>query len=272
MQKFSGKILLMMLLVGLGTAGCSSLPKQPAPDTELNNRSAAYHRLGHKAYHAGDYTKAIVYYHEALKIHASVDDGAGVAHSFHSLGQAYLGLADLPQAENNFLTSLEATRPLSRPDLQARAYCGLARVQLEKDDPENAKSWLEKASALPLDESSPERAVVWHDLGVVQAELGDRTGAEEHLRLALDLHEKLNNKAGIAADCYALALMFEAAGNHQAALTMARRALSNDKSAGNAKGVAQDLKLLGILSEQQGEEETARDYNRRAELADTINQ
>jgi len=142
-------------------------------------------------------------------------------------------------------------------------------VALDQDRPDDARTWLDAALALPLPEPSPERAVLRHDLGIALYNLGDPAAAESHLRAALAMHEAAGDHLGVATSCHALARLCAAAGDQRLdeALGLALRALSRDKAREHPRGVAADLMLLGELSERLGRTDDAVSYFRRAELA-----
>lgn len=260
-------ILPLVLLAVSGSVGCSSLPKHPVQDSELSHRAASFNNLGNKSYKAGQYTKAAKYFEQALAIHASVDDRAGVSRSLASLGRTQLALGALDASGESFRRALNATQAIQRPNLAAQAIGGLGALALRRGQPLEAMGWIEKALDLPLADPGTERAVLLHDQGVAHWKLGNMEAARTSFQLALAMHESLQDNLGIAADCYSLALLEESAGDFEGAMPWARRALSHDKNEENSPGIAQDLTLLGSLASQNSLPEEAVDYYQRAQLA-----
>lgn len=250
-----------------GLLGCSSLPKHPVQNSELDSRAASFHKLGNKHFRAGQYEKAGACFEQVLVLHASVDDRPGVARAFSSIGRVHMALGELGLAEADFQQAHDATRGLQRPALEAQALGGLGAVELRRQHPQDARVWFEMALELPLTDPGNERAVLLHDLGSAYWKHGDTASAESCFRLALSMHESLGDPLGIAAACYSLAMLHKAEGNREQAMRLARRALTNDKRAENSHGVAQDLTLLGSLASRGGAVQKATDYYRRATLA-----
>lgn len=259
--------LLTATLLLLALSGCSSLPRSPERVTALDTRAEAAYQAGLRHHHEGRHAQAAAYFERALAMHASVDDRAGTAEALASLGRARLALGEHDLATAAFQRSHDASRGLQRPDLEATALGGLAAVALDQDRPDDARTWLDAALALPLKDSSAERAVLRHDLGIAHHRLGDPAAAETHLRAALSMHEAAGDHLGVATSCHALARLCAAADRLDEALDLALRALARDKASEHPRGVAADLTLLAELSERLGRTDDAIGYHRRAELA-----
>ncbi len=248
-------------------AGCSSLPKGPPPVTELNSRTGSLHKLGREHFRAGRLDKAEAYFDRALTLHAAVDDEAGVALCFLSKGRVELARGHHDEAQVDFRQAMVSASHAERHDLTAQALGGLAAVQLDAGNSEDAVSLLNEALSLPLADGCRERAVLLHDLGSARLQRRETEAAGSALAEALARHEANHDKQGIATVCYTLGLLREATGDRPGALAAARRALAQDKAIQNARGVRQDLQLLATLHERQGDAEAAADYRRRAALA-----
>jgi tetratricopeptide (TPR) repeat protein len=259
--------LIMATLLLLALAGCSSLPRSPERVTALDTRAEAAYQAGLRQHHEGRHAQAAAYFERALAMHASVDDRAGTAEALASLGRARLALGEHDLATAAFQRARDASRGLQRPDLEATALGGLAAVALDQDRPDDARTWLDAALALPLQDPGPERAVLLHDLGIAHYRLGDPAVAETHLRAALSMHEAAGDHPGVATSCHALARLCAATDRLDEALDLALRALARDKASEHPRGVAADLTLLAELSERLGRTDDAIGYHRRAELA-----
>ncbi|MFH1843241.1 MAG: tetratricopeptide repeat protein [bacterium] len=247
--------------------GCSSLPKRPVEEVGIGRQASAFHHAGLKHYHDGGYDKASRYFQRAVGLYGSVDNRPGVATTMASLGRARLAQGELGAAESCFQYANDVSRGIDRADLQAQALGGLGAVALAREQPDEALNWLEAALALPLANPSSERAVLLHDLGSAFWKLGEISAAEANLRRALAMHESLRDWRGLAGDCFMLAKLLAATGDHDQASRLALRALGNDKKAENPLGVAHDLTLLGELAADSQSLDEATGYFRRAELA-----
>jgi len=260
-------ILVLLIFIISTMCGCSSMPKNPIQSSELFSRASSLQGLGFKQYQAGQYEKAVISFKKALAIHASVDNGAGVSHSLASLGRALFALDKIDSAQDCFQRSLEATKALQNPELAAEAMSGLAVIDLKKNQPLAAIKWLEKALDLCAITPNTLRGVLLHDLGVANKKLNVPKDAESNFRAALEMHESLDNDAGIATACYSLALLNEEKGNLDQAIQLAQRSLNCDKKCENSPGVAQNLTLLGSLYYDNLETDLATEYYQRALLA-----
>ncbi len=247
--------------------GCSSLPKRPVNDSELDFRADSFQKLGNKKFNAGQYHDATVYFQQALAVHASVDNRSGVSQSLSNIGRVQLALELIESAENFFHRALKSSEGLQKPHLTAQALGGLSAVELQRGAPLISMGFLEEALALPLLNPGLERAVLLHDQGVAYQKLSNPEASEIAFQQALNMHESLQDPLGIASDCFSLAKLNESRGHIDKALKLANRALANDKKVENPPGIAQDLTLLGSLASQKALPEQAIDYYQRAQLA-----
>ena len=259
---------LSCLVLATLLVGCSSLPDEPRPATDLNSRTAGLHKLGARQFQAGRLDKAQAHFDQALAIHARVDDQAGVALCFLSLGRVELAREDLDAAADDFREARLSLKGMGRPDLQAQCLAGLAAVDMARGEPAMARQQLEQALKLPLADDSRERAVLHHDLGSAFLQEGQPAEARKHLERALDLHRRNADRPGLATTYYSLALATLAEGDAAAAVPHALQALILDRGSANTRGVRQDLRLLEKLHRQLGHEELAEDYRRRGDLAE----
>jgi len=243
--------------------GCSSMPRKPQPDTELNTRTSSLHKLGRQHYQAGRLDKAEAYFDQALKTHAEVDDQAGVALCFLSKGRVHLARGESEKAIAAFNQAALSAENLKRPDLIAQTRCGLAAVEMKNENPSGALAILEAALTLPLPENSRENAVLNHDLGSALLQLNNPTGAMPRLLESQRIHTTNKDRQGLATTSYSLALAHEQTGNLSAAITAATQALTHDKAVFNSRGVHQDLVLLESLHRKNGDPTRAAIYHRR---------
>lgn len=261
---------LLPLVMGLGLlllGGCSSLPKNQIPRSDLSVRAERFLGQGDRHFGQGRPAKACLFYEQALSLHASVDDREGVARALTALGRAHLALGETDRADGDFSQAAASVGAGGRPDLLAQALTGRGEVALARGNPAAARQWFDQGLALALADTSRELAVLRHDLGCALWQLGEAAAAEAAFRQALAMNEGLGNPRGCAANLSWLARVQAGAGDLAAARQSARRALLEDKAADHPVGIAQDLDLLSELAGRDGDEAAAADYRRRAALA-----
>lgn len=262
------RMIIMALGVGLLLlGGCSSLPKNQVPQSDLGLRAGRFLDQGDRQFRVGRYAKACIFYEQALSLQAAVDDREGVARALTALGRAHLALGETDRADDDFRQAAASVQEGGRVDLQAQALTGRGEVALARGLAAEARRWFEQGLSLPLADPGFELAVLRHDLACALWQLGEAAAAETLFRQALAMNESLGNLRGCAANLYWLATLQAEAGNLAEARQSARLALLKDKAAENPAGIAQDLDLLGSLAERDGDQAAAADYRRRAALA-----
>ena len=248
---------------------CSSAPKKSDTVVTVKIQADQDTASGEGYYRQGRYDLALQFFTNALSQFTSVDDGAGIVRSYTSIGKCYIALGSLEQAESILLQAGEKARG-EDPSLLFDASITLGELYLARGRPQEALSTLQEASHAAPGSRDPARAALLnHDLGTAEKNLGNSAKALEYFALSLNANLAGKLFAEAAADYYMIASVHSRDGKYDEALRNAARALAYDKQVENSPGIAKDLSALGIIAAKKGDHAAAFDYYRRSYLVAT---
>lgn len=195
------------------------------------------------------------------------------------LGEWCLHLGDGDGADEHWTRCLqwsEALPPRESRPLRVATLAHLGRLMYGFGDTSGALPRLVEAYELACEELDDSRAPAWigedgdarqvatdlANLGILQRNKHDLTGAEQALQLAIDLYRRVGDRAGVASALESLGQAYHAAGLFQAAEHHYRHALKVLRGSAQAppSRVRSVLVALGALHEMRGQYEEARAF------------
>jgi tetratricopeptide (TPR) repeat protein len=253
----------------LAILSCSSAPKKS--DTVLTVKTQADQEAlsGEAYYRQGRYDLALQFFTQALSEYTSVDDGEGIIRSYNAIGKSYIALGSLDLAEDIFLRARERAHGES-PSLLFDSSINLGELYLAKGDAKSAQATLLDTLAMAFPGRRPaQTALLYHDLGTAEKNLGNSTKALEYFELSLKTNLSNKDFAEAASDYYMIASVYSKDGRYDEALKNASLALSLDKQVESSPGIAKDLYALGLIAAKKGDQASAFDYFQRSYLVST---
>jgi tetratricopeptide (TPR) repeat protein len=258
-----------LLFVSLVMFSCSSAPKQSDTVITVKTQGDQGMASGQAYYRQGRYELALQFFTQALSQYTSVDDGEGIVRSYNAIGKSYVAMGSLDSAEDIFLRARDRAREES-PSLLFDSSINLGEMYLAKGDAQSAKAILQETLAQPATGRRPEQAaLLYHDLGTAEKNLGNSAKALEYLGLSLKTNLSIKSFPEAASDYYMIASVHSRDGNYDDALKNAALALSYDKQAESSPGIAKDLYALGLITTKKGDQSSAYDYFQRSYLVST---
>jgi tetratricopeptide (TPR) repeat protein len=257
------------LFAALLLVSCSSAPKKGDAVVTVKTQADQGAASGELYYRQGRYELAIQFFSLALSQYTSVDDAEGIIRSYNSIGKSYAALGSLDQAEDILLRARERAKGGS-PSLIFESLINLGELYLAKGDANAAQASLQEALQTPFPGRLPaQTALLYHDMGTAQKNLGNSTKALEYLGLSLKSNLAGKDLAEAASDYYMIASVHSRDGKYDEALKNAALALTYDKQVESSPGIAKDLYALGLISSKKGDQESAYDYFQRSYLVST---
>jgi CheY-like chemotaxis protein/signal transduction histidine kinase len=216
----------------------------------VQDKAVALENLGMIARARFDYTNAMNYFVEALKLKESVNDKRGVAVSKNNIGQVYF----MQKNENQALANYQAALGLlgsSREDLQtiAETHRNIGDVYLSQkiygkaiqEFDEALKIWSENL------QDFPRAATLAAFLGKVNFDIKDNDGALNNFNASLNFHRMLNDESGMASDNLNLSKVYNELGDNDLAIENAENALAAFEHTSNLLGLAEVNCQLGKI-------------------------
>jgi tetratricopeptide (TPR) repeat protein len=262
----TGGVLFFAALLALS---CSSAPKKGDAVVTVKTQADQGTATGESYYRQGRYELALQFFTQALSQYTSVDDAEGIIRSYNAIGKTYAALGSFDQAEDIYLRARDKARGAS-PSLIFESSINLAELYLAKGDAQAAQTVLQETLQTPFPGRPPaQTALLYHDLGTAEKNLGNSVRALEYLGLSLKTNLADKDFAEAASDYYMIASVYSKDGKYDEALKNASLALTYDKKVESSPGIVKDLYALGLVSSKKGDQESAYDYFQRSYLVST---
>ena len=184
-------------------------------------RARAEQNLGIVANIQGNLDEAVAHYEGSLEAYRASNDEHGCAIAYANLGIAHTDLRQYDRAEGYFQQSHEIAERAGDAHLQGTCLVNHAEVHVLRGRYDEARRTAEAALAIfdQLDARS-DKAEAYRIIGMVYRETGRSALAESRLRSAIDLAVSAGSVLHEAEASCELALLHQAMGRNQDALTL----------------------------------------------------
>ncbi|PYO98883.1 MAG: hypothetical protein DMD60_02995 [Gemmatimonadetes bacterium] len=184
-------------------------------------RARVEQNLGILANIQGDFDDALARYRRSLDAYRASNDEHGCAIAYHNLGMASADLQQFDEAERYFRQSYEIAERAGDVHLQGLCLVNHADVHLVRERYEDAQRNAE-AALVTFDrlDALSDKADAYRVLGMVFRETGRPALAEARLRSAIELAVSAGAVLHEAEASRELALLLQAMGRNQEALTL----------------------------------------------------
>ncbi len=181
--------------------------------------------LGILANIRGDIASAVDHYECSVRAHQAANDEHSCATAFVNLGIAHTDLRQYDKADDYFTRSFAIAELAGDAHLQGMCLVNHAEVYFLRGNYEDARRNAESALAIfdQLD-SQADKSEAYKMIGMVYRETGRPALAESRLRTAMDLGVTAGSILNEAEAARELALLLQAMGRNQDALTLLNKA------------------------------------------------
>jgi len=268
MIKMKQKPAVVIAIVLVLLASCSSVPKRPAEIFSIQSMADTLIGLANKEADQGNYEEALTLLTEAWRLAVTTDRPAlrirvnmGRANAMYSLGR-------VEEAERVWRNAEIESNFNEEPMLASacRVYRARSTLISGKTTPEEVLTLIEKE----INVLKPDRqlyAMAWTVKGMAEKDLGHYADAEKSVMNALSIHEKDNYLEQTAYDWYLIASIRSVEGNYRPAIEALNKALHFDRRAENTFGLAMDWAALGDVFAKAGNNGAANmSWRRSAEI------
>jgi signal transduction histidine kinase/CheY-like chemotaxis protein len=222
--------------------------------------ATAFERLGMVCQAKYDYTNAMKYFVNGLKIRNNNDDKAGIATSKNFIGVVFFQQEDPESSEENLVNSLTIREEIKDWKGAAETHKNLADLYLFKKLYGKAQEHYDKAFALRRDlEDYKGAAGIASHIGGILTDLGNFDGALVYYSMSLDLNSSIEDMQGISNDFYNIALTNIEQEAYDEAEDANLRAMGIRQDLGDKLGIAECYKNYGIIYSNTGNNAEAKE-------------
>jgi putative nucleotidyltransferase with HDIG domain len=184
-------------------------------------RARVEQNLGIVANIQGNLDEAVAHYGGSLEAYQASNDEHGCAIAYANLGIAHTDLRQYDRAEGYFQQSYEIAERAGDAHLQGQCLVNHSEVHVVRGHYEEARRNAEAALAIfdQLDARS-DKSEAYRIIGMVYRETGRAALAESRLRSAIELAVSAGSVLNEAEASCELALLYQAMGRNQEALTL----------------------------------------------------
>ena len=214
-------------------------------------KAAALDNMGLIAQSRFDYTNAMNYFVEALRIKDALGNKLDIAASKNYIGKVFFLQRDEDNALVNYLGALKLlTNTDNNMSILAETHRNLGDVYLTQKLYGKAKEEFDVALKIWSEDLQDfkKAAGIANYLGKTVADIGDNDGAQTYFNASLNFHRNLEDINGIANDYLQLSKIYIALNDNDLALEDAGNALSAFQQMNNEFGVASAYNVMGKIA------------------------
>ena len=206
------------------------------------------HKLGIGSQNLGDYTKALEYFNESLKIHEADENRKGIARALNNIGNIYNFLGLYNKALENHIRSLNIEEELNDMNGIIRSLNNIGNVYQNISDYERALNYYQRALEIVYKINDGETtAVTLNNLGNVYSSKGYFDKALEFYQRSLKIRKELDDKYGIANSYNNIGIAYQGLKKHKKSLEYYQKSLEIMKKINDKHGIASSYYYSGIL-------------------------
>lgn len=191
--------------------------------TSLNYTGVAFRNLS-------NYTEALKYYMEALKLAENIKDLEQMGYSYINIGNVYLYQINYKESIDYFLLALKNANTLQDKRMIAYVYLNLGRAHRLLKEYEKSLEYYQQNIKLREELKDQEGIVTsLSDIGEVYRLKGSLGQALQSFKESLDLAERLENKGAQVYDMNNIALIYNELKEYDKAIQFASKSLEMAK-------------------------------------------
>lgn len=232
--------------------------------TELGNsegKASTMHNIAVIYYYKGEYDLSVSYNLEALRINERLGRKNKIGDGYTNVGNTYLAKGDLPKAENYYNKALEVYQEISSEGGIALSYANLSVIAIHHIQYERSIEYCKKAEPIFTKLGDLQLASHCHNItGIANLELGRFDKAKEAFTMALELKEKLGDRAGSAAVYMNISDVLSREKKFNEAIEYAEKALRIDLEIDSRPEIGKGYKQLADIYERMSNHAKAYEY------------
>ena len=239
-----------------------SLIKKDKQDT---NKVIHLYQLIRECELSGGFEEGLNYGIEALELARKLNFKKGIANSYGSIGNIYLGQANYPKAFDYYLKALKLDEELKNKKRIAVRLGNIGLVYAAQSDYDKALDYYFKAEAI-AEELGDKSGMSIHfgNIGNIYSYKSDYNKALNYYFKALKIAEELGDKKRIATQLSNIGTVYDQQTDFPKALDYYFKSLKINETLGSKTGLGINISNIGSVYSSQGDKKKALDYYLKA--------
>ena len=206
-----------------------------------------------------DYTNAMKYFVDALKIRNNLDDKKGIATSKNYIGVVFFQQENPESSEENLVNALAIRKEIKDWPGTAETHKNLGDLYLFKNLYGKTQEHYNNAMNIRRDLKDFKGAAdIASHIGGINTDLGNYDGALTYYSMSKDLHMSIEDMKGLSSDFNNIALTHIEQEAYDEALDANESAMAIRKEIRDQLGIAECHKNFGIIYSKTGENSAAK--------------
>ncbi|HFB99507.1 MAG TPA: tetratricopeptide repeat protein [Phaeodactylibacter sp.] len=258
LNELSAKLVEMKKLNDANTIAFEALEKAKKMSYQ-EGIANAFDQLGMVCQARYDYTNAMKYFVQGLKIRDILNDKKGIATSKNNIGVVFFQQEDPESSEENLVNALAIREEIGDQKGAAETHKNLGDLYLFKKLYGKAQEHYDKAFRIrgSLGDAKGAAAIATH-IGEIMTDLGSFEGALVYYQRSLDLNSSIEDLNGISKDFNNITLTHIEQEAYEEALDFNEKAMRVRQQLHDQIGIAESYKNFGVIYSRIGQYEDAK--------------
>ena len=237
-------------------------------------KAAAFMAIGSGYFLSDNYSQAVVFFSNSLKINEARNDKDKIAKCLNNLGDSYYYLNDLEKALDYFQRSLQIKEKLGIKSGIARTLNNIGKIYKDLGKYDKSLEFLNRSLKIRKEIGDKKRiSYTLNEIGNVYYNSSNFEKALEYYLLSMQIKEELDDKRGAAPTLNNIGNIYSELGNEEKALEYFEKSLIIQEEINNRSGIAFSLTSIGdIYVSNKNYEKSLEHYHRalliRREIGD----
>ena len=239
--------------------------RSPLRPIYLKYLANALNNIGYLAMNKGDYSKALDYYYQGLKIEEGLKNQKGLAMSLNNIAGVFQYQGDIPKALIYYNRSLKIQEAINNKLGVAEALNNIGYIYNEQGDVPKALDYFHKSLKLQEEitavskdrveqrESKKNRGELLNNIGYIYQYQENFIKALEYFKKGLKLQEEIDDKNGMAASLNNIGNLLVKQKHPLEALKYHLKSLKIVEASDNRKGMVFALNNIGSVYSSQND-------------------
>jgi len=216
-------------------------------------------------YNRGEFSTALEYYQQSLKIGEDISYKRGLAITLNNIGIIHVQQGNYSKSMYYYQRSFKIKEEMSDKKGMAKTLNNIGTIYVYQGDYPNALDYYMRCLNIK-EEISDHRGMAgtYNNIALIYTNLGDYTKALENVKRSLKIKEGLNDISGIAGNMNNLGYIYTKLEEFDKAMEYYRESLKIKEELSDKKGIANALNNIGEVYLHQKDYKSANEYFHRS--------